>query len=244
MRIISYLLSSIFVLIIASPIYAGNPVTEDKVKELLLTQVNNDATLKGDTGAVGDPLTVTEGTGGIAVASDLNTPPGHTISYAPTIPDLKDTVPVGGGTPVVVCTTITGGIKNLAVAVILPTTTKPLWDSITTATGATSMISGLKNSNLVIHLNLGTRPAFVPCSALMPANSWYLPSLEELQCMRSNSLAGKIDSIDDTLSYWSSTEDSTAPANAFSLNFADKSTTSQPKTTATNNVLCVHEIVL
>ncbi len=247
----SHLLSGLFVLGASTNlVQAGNPITETKVREIITSEIaDNSGALKGATGAPGASVVIAAGTGGITVTESGMAPTitytvGYTVPTAEiTNPETAEVITIDGSpfNAYVGCVTSSGGLRNLTF--LRPGETYQ-WNDVITATGAISMTSGAMNSNLVTTAG----SAFSYCSTLnttaTPATThlWYLPSLEELQCILYNYKLGKLPASGiPTSTYWSSTESIADNTRAFSLNFADSSTLSDTKTNA-KNIFCVREV--
>jgi hypothetical protein len=158
---------------------------------------------------------------------------------------------------IVGCSTASGNSINLIAATtdIASLSSSQLdWSPTTGTTNATSPTMGQSNTNLIV----AAYPSSTAYAAAACANyevdsagntpcisgntcydSWYLPSLDELECVAGNYTA--IGSFDNTQDYWSSTEVTAANADAINLTMPSTPISSSKGTVL--NVRCTSQPV-
>jgi trimeric autotransporter adhesin len=111
---------------------------------------------------------------------------------------------------VVACTQASGGVKNL-IAPTSDSATGIAWSGTTTTSvpsgGALSWLDGAANTSAAVAQDPTAGTAITTCSSLTEGGytDWYLPSIEELSCLKYNGSAIGGFSF-DTINYASSTE--------------------------------------
>ncbi len=199
-------------------------------------------------------ITITAGNGNVA-ATNFNVEGTNTEAEVASMSVTTLTVgePYEGG--IVGCSTASGNPITLIAATsdIAPTSNELPWSPTDILLGATSYTNGQSNTNIITaYYGLTAGYAAGACATYQVDSAgntpcvngntcydtWYLPSIDELQCIGGNYAA--IGGFDPTAEYyWSSTEINASAAAAYDFN--NPGTPYVGSKTSTTNVRCVSQ---